>query len=229
MTEKGVNESGEAERINPLWEFCRLPPEHHRPRVRMANPRGWTESDLASTRIRTVGTWSRSTRTRVVNVNPRERERKLEPSRVEPKSHLKDKKLLRHPHRKQTRIRLLDTEPFSAVFGPKAKRKRPNLLPLHCDSLSKNAEASLQNHAPPSVSSEANEGEGIRDLLFDKGQAKRTCGIVVSSTESNSSDVVQGGESDLVTAAKIVLHDWPRGRIPFFIPLPCQDNCNESE
>ena len=30
----------------------------------------------------------------------------------------------------------------------------------------------------------------------------------------------QGGEADLKTAAKMVLHDWVRGRIPFFIPPP---------
>ena len=30
----------------------------------------------------------------------------------------------------------------------------------------------------------------------------------------------QGGEPDLKTAAKMVLHDWVRGRIPFFIPPP---------
>lgn len=30
----------------------------------------------------------------------------------------------------------------------------------------------------------------------------------------------KGGEPDLKTAAKMVLHDWVRGRIPFFIPPP---------
>jgi nuclear GTP-binding protein len=32
--------------------------------------------------------------------------------------------------------------------------------------------------------------------------------------------LLKGGEPDLKTAAKMVLHDWVRGRIPFFIPPP---------
>lgn len=31
---------------------------------------------------------------------------------------------------------------------------------------------------------------------------------------------IQGGEPDLTTAAKMVLHDWQRGRLPFFVPPP---------
>jgi nuclear GTP-binding protein len=30
----------------------------------------------------------------------------------------------------------------------------------------------------------------------------------------------QGGEPDLQTAAKMVLYDWQRGRIPYFVPPP---------
>lgn len=30
----------------------------------------------------------------------------------------------------------------------------------------------------------------------------------------------QGGEPDLTTAAKMVLHDWQRGKLPFFVPPP---------
>jgi nuclear GTP-binding protein len=30
----------------------------------------------------------------------------------------------------------------------------------------------------------------------------------------------QGGEPDLTTVAKMVLHDWQRGKIPFFVPPP---------
>lgn len=30
--------------------------------------------------------------------------------------------------------------------------------------------------------------------------------------------LLKGGEPDLTTAAKMVLHDWQRGRIPFFVP-----------
>ncbi|KAL6635073.1 hypothetical protein ACP70R_027744 [Stipagrostis hirtigluma subsp. patula] len=32
--------------------------------------------------------------------------------------------------------------------------------------------------------------------------------------------LLKGGEPDLTTAAKMVLHDWQRGKIPFFVPPP---------
>ncbi|KAL5994508.1 Nuclear/nucleolar GTPase 2 [Asimina triloba] len=37
-----------------------------------------------------------------------------------------------------------------------------------------------------------------------------------------SGKLLKGGEPDLMTAAKMVLHDWQRGRIPFFVPPPKQ-------
>nr|AER26534.1 GTP-binding family protein [Carica papaya] len=39
--------------------------------------------------------------------------------------------------------------------------------------------------------------------------------------------LMRGGEPDLMTAAKMVLHDWQRGRIPFFVPPPRQDESSE--
>lgn len=40
----------------------------------------------------------------------------------------------------------------------------------------------------------------------------------------------QGGEPDVMTAAKMVLHDWQRGRIPFFVPPPkIDDNGREDD
>ncbi|KAL0362701.1 UNVERIFIED_CONTAM: Nuclear/nucleolar GTPase 2 [Sesamum calycinum] len=39
-----------------------------------------------------------------------------------------------------------------------------------------------------------------------------------------------GGEPDLMTAAKVILHDWQRGKIPFFVPPPKQEaDVNEPE
>ncbi|CAN6452478.1 unnamed protein product [Victoria cruziana] len=38
-----------------------------------------------------------------------------------------------------------------------------------------------------------------------------------------SGKLLKGGEPDLMTAAKMVLHDWQRGRIPFFVPPPSED------
>ncbi|EMS60839.1 hypothetical protein TRIUR3_28468 [Triticum urartu] len=38
-----------------------------------------------------------------------------------------------------------------------------------------------------------------------------------------SGKLLKGGEPDLTTAAKMVLHDWQRGKIPFFVPPPQQN------
>ncbi|THU51229.1 hypothetical protein C4D60_Mb06t28790 [Musa balbisiana] len=35
--------------------------------------------------------------------------------------------------------------------------------------------------------------------------------------------LLKGGEPDLMTAAKMILHDWQRGKIPFFVPPPQQE------
>ncbi|CAL9764494.1 unnamed protein product [Musa acuminata subsp. burmannicoides] len=40
--------------------------------------------------------------------------------------------------------------------------------------------------------------------------------------------LLKGGEPDLMTAAKMILHDWQRGKIPFFVPPPQQEG-NSSE
>ncbi|XP_043690011.1 nuclear/nucleolar GTPase 2 [Telopea speciosissima] len=39
-----------------------------------------------------------------------------------------------------------------------------------------------------------------------------------------SGKLLKGGEPDLMTAAKMVLHDWQRGRIPFFVRPPQQED-----
>ncbi|KAK7324588.1 hypothetical protein VNO77_28268 [Canavalia gladiata] len=39
--------------------------------------------------------------------------------------------------------------------------------------------------------------------------------------------LLKGGEPDLMTAAKMVLHDWQRGRIPFFVAPPRQDDLSK--
>ncbi|KAF6175801.1 hypothetical protein GIB67_003289 [Kingdonia uniflora] len=38
-----------------------------------------------------------------------------------------------------------------------------------------------------------------------------------------SGKLLKGGEADLKTAAKMVLHDWQRGRIPFYVPPPTSE------
>lgn len=44
-----------------------------------------------------------------------------------------------------------------------------------------------------------------------------------------SGKLLKGGEPDLMTAAKMVLHDWQRGRIPFFVPPPENKDHQASE
>ncbi|OEL33193.1 Nuclear/nucleolar GTPase 2 [Dichanthelium oligosanthes] len=41
--------------------------------------------------------------------------------------------------------------------------------------------------------------------------------------------LLKGGEPDLTTTAKMVLHDWQRGKIPFFVPPPQQSDDGGSE
>ncbi|BAT92546.1 Nuclear/nucleolar GTPase [Vigna angularis] len=43
----------------------------------------------------------------------------------------------------------------------------------------------------------------------------------------SSGKLLKGGEPDLMTGAKMVLHDWQRGRIPFFVPPPKQEEGSE--
>ncbi|KAM0896407.1 hypothetical protein ACQ4PT_023223 [Festuca glaucescens] len=45
----------------------------------------------------------------------------------------------------------------------------------------------------------------------------------------SSGKLLKGGEPDLATAAKMVLHDWQRGKIPFFVPSPQQKEDGPSE
>ncbi|MED6109843.1 Nuclear/nucleolar GTPase 2 [Stylosanthes scabra] len=43
----------------------------------------------------------------------------------------------------------------------------------------------------------------------------------------SSGKLLKGGEPDLMTAAKMILHDWQRGKIPFFVPPPRVDDLPE--
>ncbi|KAL8507896.1 hypothetical protein ACS0TY_018445 [Phlomoides rotata] len=40
----------------------------------------------------------------------------------------------------------------------------------------------------------------------------------------SSGKLLKGGEPDLMTGAKMILHDWQRGKIPFFVPPPKQED-----
>ncbi|KAJ4778406.1 Nucleolar GTP-binding protein 2 [Rhynchospora pubera] len=45
----------------------------------------------------------------------------------------------------------------------------------------------------------------------------------------SSGKLLKGGEPDLMTAAKMVLHDWQRGKIPFFVPPPQEGGVDPSD
>ncbi|XP_058773764.1 nuclear/nucleolar GTPase 2-like [Vicia villosa] len=100
---------------------------------------------------------------------------------------------LLNDHQKQSRVHVLDREPFSDAFGPKTKRKRPSLLATDYESLAKKADGSQDAFEEKyDASAEANEADGFRDLvrhnMFDKGQSKRIWGELYKVIDS--SDVV---------------------------------------
>ena len=145
---------------------------------------------LPSTRIKPDRQWFGNTR--VVN------QKDLEVFREEMTKHgsgnynviIKGKNLpmsLLNDYQKQSRVHLLDREPFLHAFGPKTKRKRPSLLASDYESLAKKADGSQD------AFEDGNEADdGFRDLvrhtMFEKGQSKRIWGELYKVIDS--SDVV---------------------------------------
>ncbi|XP_038890331.1 nuclear/nucleolar GTPase 2 [Benincasa hispida] len=111
---------------------------------------------------------------------------------------LKERKLplsLLNDHQKQSRVHLLDTEPFQDAFGPKGKRKRPKLLAADYESLLQKADKShddFEEKYAENATIEGSEEDGFRDLvrhtMFEKGQSKRIWGELYKVIDS--SDVV---------------------------------------
>ncbi|XP_040989206.1 nuclear/nucleolar GTPase 2-like isoform X1 [Juglans microcarpa x Juglans regia] len=154
--------------------------------------------ELPNTRIQPDRRWFGNTR--VVNQKELEFFREELQNRMSSNYNviLREKKLplsLLNDRQKQTRVHLLDTEPFGDAFGPKAKRKRPKLLAADYESLVKKADGSQdafeEKHAA-SASVEGTEEDGLRDLvrhtMFEKGQSKRIWGELYKVIDS--SDVV---------------------------------------
>ncbi|KAI3427550.1 Nuclear/nucleolar GTPase 2 [Psidium guajava] len=152
--------------------------------------------ELPNTRIQPDRRWFGNTR--VVNQKELEFFREELQSRMSSNYNviLKERKLplsLLNDPKQQARVHLLDREPFGDAFGPKKKRKCPNLLAADYESLVKRAggsqEAFEQRHGS---SIEGNEEDGLRDLvrhtMFEKGQSKRIWGELYKVIDS--SDVV---------------------------------------
>ncbi|XP_010500925.1 PREDICTED: nuclear/nucleolar GTPase 2 [Camelina sativa] len=112
---------------------------------------------------------------------------------------LKERKLpmsLLTDNKKQSRVHLLDMEPFKDTFGSKTKRKRPKLVASDYEALVKKAAESQdafeeKNGAGPS-GERGEEEDGFRDLvrhtMFEKGQSKRIWGELYKVIDS--SDVI---------------------------------------
>lgn len=152
--------------------------------------------ELPSTRIQPDRRWFGNTR--VVNQKELEFFREELQSRMSSNYNviLKERKLplsLLNDPKQQARVHLLDREPFGDAFGPKKKRKRPNLLAADYESLVKRAGGSQDAFEQKHGSSiEGNEEDGLRDLvrhtMFEKGQSKRIWGELYKVIDS--SDVV---------------------------------------
>lgn len=98
--------------------------------------------------------------------------------------------------KKQSRVHLLDMEPFQDAFGRKTKRKRPKLVASDYEALVKKAAESQDAFEELNGESPFGEGgeeeDGFRDLvrhtMFEKGQSKRIWGELYKVIDS--SDVV---------------------------------------
>ncbi|KAJ7517359.1 hypothetical protein O6H91_21G020600 [Diphasiastrum complanatum] len=155
-------------------------------------------NELPSTRIQPDRRWFGNTR--VVG------QKELETFREEMRTRvsdaytviLKDKKLpmaLLNDRQKQARVHLLDTEKFEDTFGPKRKRKRPNIGAEDYEGLVQKCagmQESFENAADRQVSSVDGKDDGFRDqvrhTMFEKGQSKRIWGELYKVIDS--SDVV---------------------------------------
>uniref|UniRef100_A0A3B5KWR0 Nucleolar GTP-binding protein 2 n=1 Tax=Xiphophorus couchianus TaxID=32473 RepID=A0A3B5KWR0_9TELE len=94
--------------------------------------------------------------------------------------------------RKNSKVHILDTEGFETTFGPKAQRKRPNLLVGDVKDLVERAEASALDYSADKDTNLVTEDTGVRDEvreeIFKKGQSKRIWGELYKVIDS--SDVI---------------------------------------
>lgn len=91
-----------------------------------------------------------------------------------------------------SRVHILDTEGFEITFGPKAQRKKPNLMAGDVKDLVDLAEASAQTYSTDKDKDLVTEDTGVRnearEEIFKKGQSKRIWGELYKVIDS--SDVI---------------------------------------
>uniref|UniRef100_A0A3Q3GQ79 Nucleolar GTP-binding protein 2 n=1 Tax=Kryptolebias marmoratus TaxID=37003 RepID=A0A3Q3GQ79_KRYMA len=91
-----------------------------------------------------------------------------------------------------SKVHILDTEGFETTFGPKAQRKRPNLMVEGVKDLLEQAEASALSYDAAKdkdlVTEDTGVREEVREEIFKKGQSKRIWGELYKVIDS--SDVI---------------------------------------
>uniref|UniRef100_A0A8C4XED5 Nucleolar GTP-binding protein 2 n=1 Tax=Erpetoichthys calabaricus TaxID=27687 RepID=A0A8C4XED5_ERPCA len=91
-----------------------------------------------------------------------------------------------------SKVHILDTETFEITFGPKAQRKRPNILAGDVHDLLEKAEASAEKYSEHKDRDLVTEDSGVRNEaqedIYKKGQSKRIWGELYKVLDS--SDVV---------------------------------------
>ncbi|CAB1333546.1 unnamed protein product [Coregonus sp. 'balchen'] len=96
------------------------------------------------------------------------------------------------PYRVNSKVHILDTEGFETTFGPKAQRKRPNLMVGDMKDLAEQAEVSAQTYSAEKDRDLVTEDDGVREEareeIFKKGQSKRIWGELYKVIDS--SDVI---------------------------------------
>ncbi|XP_029927812.1 nucleolar GTP-binding protein 2 [Myripristis murdjan] len=91
-----------------------------------------------------------------------------------------------------SKVHILDTEGFETTFGPKAQRKRPNLMVGDVKDLAERAQASAMSYSAAKDRDLVTEDTGVREEareeIFKKGQSKRIWGELYKVVDS--SDVI---------------------------------------
>ncbi|KAM3873234.1 nucleolar GTP-binding protein 2-like [Diretmus argenteus] len=87
-----------------------------------------------------------------------------------------------------SKVHILDTEGFETTFGPKAQRKRPNLMVGDVKDLAEQAQASALSYSTDKDRDLVIEDTGVRDEareeIFKKGQSKRIWGELYKVIDS---------------------------------------------
>ncbi|KAK0521364.1 GTPase required for pre-60S ribosomal subunit nuclear export and maturation [Tilletia horrida] len=63
----------------------------------------------------------------------------------------------------------------------------------------------------------------------DGGRSTRESEVFLTHIARRTGKLLRGGEPDLETCAKMVLNDWIRGKIPFFVPPPLPEKSADDE